>query len=290
MIGGIARRDARVACADGRPPGADRRAVGASQRGRARRQVVGSLVREAVDLLDTGQARVAEVVAGRRGRARVAEAGDPAALPAVDDRDRRARPVRVRRQAPAEDAASRSSGVRVVPGASARFGSFLERGVILMPSYVNIGARVGAQHDGRHLGDRRLVRADRRERAPVRRRRHRWRARAAAGRARDRRGRLPHRQPVHRRRRRAGGRGQRARRGLHPHRVDPGHRRADRAPRSAAASCPRTASPCRPARPRKFPGGEFGLPCVLIIKHLHEGERHDKGQLESILRDHGATV
>jgi 2,3,4,5-tetrahydropyridine-2-carboxylate N-succinyltransferase len=35
-------------------------------------------------------------------------------------------------------------GVRVVPGASARFGAFLDRGVILMPSYVNIGARVGA--------------------------------------------------------------------------------------------------------------------------------------------------
>ena len=35
-------------------------------------------------------------------------------------------------------------GVRVVPGASARWGSFLDRGVILMPSYVNIGARVGA--------------------------------------------------------------------------------------------------------------------------------------------------
>lgn len=35
-------------------------------------------------------------------------------------------------------------GVRVVPGASARWGSFLDRGVVLMPSYVNIGARVGA--------------------------------------------------------------------------------------------------------------------------------------------------
>ena len=32
----------------------------------------------------------------------------------------------------------------MVPGASARWGSFLDRGVILMPSYVNIGARVGA--------------------------------------------------------------------------------------------------------------------------------------------------
>ena len=38
-----------------------------------------------------------------------------------------------------------AAGVRVVPGASARFGSFLDRGVILMPSYVNIGARVGAR-------------------------------------------------------------------------------------------------------------------------------------------------
>lgn len=35
-------------------------------------------------------------------------------------------------------------GVRVVPHAIARYGSFLEKGVIMMPSYVNIGAYVGA--------------------------------------------------------------------------------------------------------------------------------------------------
>ncbi len=34
-------------------------------------------------------------------------------------------------------------GVRVVPPAVARFGSFIEKGAILMPSYVNIGAYVG---------------------------------------------------------------------------------------------------------------------------------------------------
>jgi 2,3,4,5-tetrahydropyridine-2-carboxylate N-succinyltransferase len=34
-------------------------------------------------------------------------------------------------------------GVRVVPPATARFGSFLSRDVILMPSYVNIGAWIG---------------------------------------------------------------------------------------------------------------------------------------------------
>jgi len=35
-------------------------------------------------------------------------------------------------------------GVRVVPPGVARYGAFLEPGVILMPGYVNIGARVGA--------------------------------------------------------------------------------------------------------------------------------------------------
>jgi len=36
------------------------------------------------------------------------------------------------------------AGVRAVPGAVARYGSHLEPGVVLMPSFVNIGARVGA--------------------------------------------------------------------------------------------------------------------------------------------------
>ncbi len=36
-----------------------------------------------------------------------------------------------------------AAGVRVVPPAAARYGSFLESGAVLMPSYVNIGARVG---------------------------------------------------------------------------------------------------------------------------------------------------
>jgi 2,3,4,5-tetrahydropyridine-2-carboxylate N-succinyltransferase len=34
-------------------------------------------------------------------------------------------------------------GVRVVPPATARYGAFLSRGVVLMPSYVNIGAWIG---------------------------------------------------------------------------------------------------------------------------------------------------
>jgi 2,3,4,5-tetrahydropyridine-2,6-dicarboxylate N-succinyltransferase len=36
------------------------------------------------------------------------------------------------------------AGVRVVPPATVRYGAFIERGAILMPSYVNIGAYIGA--------------------------------------------------------------------------------------------------------------------------------------------------
>ncbi len=41
-----------------------------------------------------------------------------------------------------DEAALKASGVRIVPPAVARRGSFLGKGVILMPSYVNIGAYV----------------------------------------------------------------------------------------------------------------------------------------------------
>ncbi|MCL4165801.1 UNVERIFIED_CONTAM: hypothetical protein GTU68_002811, partial [Idotea baltica] len=37
-----------------------------------------------------------------------------------------------------------SQGVRVVPHAIARHGAYLEKGVIMMPSYVNVGAWVGS--------------------------------------------------------------------------------------------------------------------------------------------------
>ena len=51
-------------------------------------------------------------------------------------------------------------------------------------------------HHGRHLGDGGLVRADRQERASVRRRGHRRRARAAAGEPHHHRGQLLHRRPL----------------------------------------------------------------------------------------------
>jgi 2,3,4,5-tetrahydropyridine-2-carboxylate N-succinyltransferase len=42
-------------------------------------------------------------------------------------------------------------------------------------------------------------------------------------------------------------------------------------------------------RTRKFGGGEFGMPCVLVLKRLVEGSVHDKAALNDILRDHGVN-
>ncbi len=43
-------------------------------------------------------------------------------------------------------------------------------------------------------------------------------------------------------------------------------------------------------RSRKFPGGEFGMPCVLVLKRLPAGSAHDKAALNDILRDHGVNA
>ena len=43
-------------------------------------------------------------------------------------------------------------------------------------------------------------------------------------------------------------------------------------------------------RPRQFPGGEFGMPCVLVLRRLPEGGVHDKAALNEILRDHGVNA
>jgi 2,3,4,5-tetrahydropyridine-2-carboxylate N-succinyltransferase len=42
-------------------------------------------------------------------------------------------------------------------------------------------------------------------------------------------------------------------------------------------------------RKREFPGGEFGLPCALIMRRLEPGERADKAKLNEILREHGVA-
>ena len=181
-------------------------------------------------------------------------------------------------------------GVRVVPGASARYGSFLERGVVLMPSYVNIGAHVGhntmvdtwatvgscAQiganvHLSGGVGIGGVLEPP--QAAPVIVEDDCLigsRCIVAEG-ARVGRGSvlgagciLTGSIPVID--------AQTGRRGRSRQRACAQRRGELRRGRGSSAA---TSTGCRASS---------------IIKHLHEGERHDKGQLESILRDHGATV
>jgi 2,3,4,5-tetrahydropyridine-2,6-dicarboxylate N-succinyltransferase len=99
-------------------------------------------VDDTIAALDRGELRVAEKIDGRW---RVNEEAKGAILEYF--RVRKLEPIEV---GPFEyldkiplkrDHAA--AGVRVVPPAAARYGSFLSRGVVLMPSYVNIGAWVG---------------------------------------------------------------------------------------------------------------------------------------------------
>jgi 2,3,4,5-tetrahydropyridine-2-carboxylate N-succinyltransferase len=181
-----------------------------------------------------------------------------------------------------------AAGVRAVPGASARWGSFLEPGVVLMPSYVNIGARVGAdtmvdtwatvgscaQVGARvHLsggvgiggvleppqaapvmvGDDALVGS---RCMVVEGARVGQGAVLGAGLI------LSSTIPV----------------------ID-----AETGETLGRGVIPPWCVAVMATRPRSFPGGEFGLPCALVVKRLAEGERHDKAQLEAVLRQHGVT-
>ncbi|MGH9268617.1 MAG: 2,3,4,5-tetrahydropyridine-2,6-dicarboxylate N-succinyltransferase, partial [Acidimicrobiales bacterium] len=103
-----------------------------------------AVVHEAIELLDSGEARVAEVDGS--GAVVVHQWCKQAILLLF-----RLSAMQTWELGPFEFADKiplkkgwEAKGVRVVPGASARWGSFVDRGAILMPSYVNIGARVGA--------------------------------------------------------------------------------------------------------------------------------------------------
>ncbi|ONH33586.1 2,3,4,5-tetrahydropyridine-2,6-dicarboxylate N-succinyltransferase [Pseudofrankia asymbiotica] len=41
---------------------------------------------------------------------------------------------------------------------------------------------------------------------------------------------------------------------------------------------------------KSFPGGEFAMPCVLVLRVLAEGEIHDKLALNDVLREHGVAT
>jgi 2,3,4,5-tetrahydropyridine-2-carboxylate N-succinyltransferase len=97
---------------------------------------------ETIDALDRGEIRVAEKVDGEW---RVNEDAKAAILDYF--RLRKVEPIEVGPYQYLDKIPLKHNyvelGVRVVPPATARYGSFLSRGVVMMPSYVNIGAWVG---------------------------------------------------------------------------------------------------------------------------------------------------
>jgi 2,3,4,5-tetrahydropyridine-2-carboxylate N-succinyltransferase len=99
-------------------------------------------VEATIAALDRGEIRVAEPVDGDW---RVNEEAKQAILDYFRVRDvepQEVGPFEYRDKIPLKRDYERL-GVRVVPPATARYGSFLSPGVVLMPSYVNIGAWVG---------------------------------------------------------------------------------------------------------------------------------------------------
>jgi 2,3,4,5-tetrahydropyridine-2,6-dicarboxylate N-succinyltransferase len=43
------------------------------------------------------------------------------------------------------------------------------------------------------------------------------------------------------------------------------------------------------SRLKSFAGGDFGMPCLLVLRRLDEGETHDKLALNDVLREHGVA-
>ena len=246
------------------------------------------VVNSAIHLLDTGEARVAEVIDGavvvhewlkyavlllfRLSQMETMEVGPFEYVDKI--------PLKH------DYAAAR---VRVVPGASARWGSYLAPGVVMMPSYVNIGAHVGADTmvdtwatvgscaqigarvhlsggvgiggvleppqaapvivgDDALIGSRCIVAEG---------------ARVGTGAVLGAGCILTGSIPV----------------------ID-----AETGEELSRGVVPDWCVAVPATRPRSFPGGEFGMPCVLVVKRLAEGERHEKAKLNEVLRDHGVAT
>lgn len=181
-----------------------------------------------------------------------------------------------------------AAGVRVVPGASARWGSFIEPGAVLMPSYVNIGARVGA---GTMVDTWATVGSCAQVGANV----HLSGGVGIGGVLEP-----PQAAPVIVEDDALVGsrcmvvEGARVGRGAV---LGAGLILSSSIPVIDAESgetlgrgvIPPWCVAVMATRPRSFPGGDFGLPCALVVKRLAEGERHDKAQLEAVLRQHGVA-
>jgi 2,3,4,5-tetrahydropyridine-2-carboxylate N-succinyltransferase len=182
-----------------------------------------------------------------------------------------------------------AAGVRVVPGASARWGSFLSRGVVLMPSYVNIGAWVG---EGTMVDTWATVASC----AQIGARVHLSGGVGIGGVLEP-----PNAVPVVIEDEAfIGSRsmitdGARVGRGavlgagtiLNPSIpvID-----ANTGEELSRGVVPAWSVAVSASRKREFAGGDFYLPCVLVLKTLTEGERHDKVALNEVLRTHSVAT
>jgi len=251
----------------------------------ARKQVV-----EAVDQLDAGQARVAQIVHAIDGSTSVV----------VDERAKRAILLAFKVLDMVESAAgdfryhdrvplkTRFDGVRVVPGAIARWGSHFEPGVVLMPSYTNIGGYVAA---GSMVDTWATVGSC----AQVGRNVHLSGGVGLGGVLEP-----PQAAPVvveddafigsrsmvvEGARVRAGAK-------LGAGSILTASTRVFEA--ATGAELPRGEAPERAvcvgsSRLKSFPGGDFGMPCLLVLRYLEAGQEHDKLALNDILREHGVA-
>ncbi|HEV08819.1 MAG: 2,3,4,5-tetrahydropyridine-2,6-dicarboxylate N-succinyltransferase [Sulfurihydrogenibium sp.] len=100
-------------------------------------------VRETIDLLDNGKLRVAEKVNGEWVVNEWVKQAILLYFPIQDMQVMEVGPFEYYDKIPLKKN-WKEKGVRVVPPATARYGSYIEPGAILMPSYVNIGAYVGS--------------------------------------------------------------------------------------------------------------------------------------------------
>lgn len=243
------------------------------------------VVVDAVDMLDDGRARVATVVGGEI---------------AVDERAKRAILLAFKLLPMAESAAgdfrytdrlpvkTRFDGVRVVPGAIARWGSYLAPGVVLMPSYTNIGAYVGS---GTLVDTWATVGSC----AQVGERVHLSGGVGIGGVLEP-----PQAAPVVIEDDAFVGsramvvEGARVRRGakIGAGAIVTASTRvydAETGDELSRGEVPERAVAVGSTRGRRFAGGEFGMPCLLVLRRLAEGEIHDKLALNDILREHGVA-
>jgi len=100
-------------------------------------------VRQVIELLDKGALRVAEPVAGEWKVNDWVKKAVVLYFPTQQMSTIEVGPFEFHDKIPLKKHYA-AQGVRVVPHAIARYGAFLEKGVIMMPSYVNIGAWVGS--------------------------------------------------------------------------------------------------------------------------------------------------